>query len=313
MHYDEFRAMNSQILLAAEGEAQQVTRGFQAARDYIAACERRFTRFSEESELAQLNRTAGGWFIASDELFEVLQLARTYVEQTCGLFDPSILPALRQAGYDRSMDELRTQGAAPTRAVLPWAAGGFQGLQLSPMIHGIHLPEGVQIDLGGIAKGWIAERAAHLLAAYASACTVSAGGDMFLFNAPADETAWPVSLEDPRDPANVLAILRVRHGALATSAITRRRWVQGERMQHHIIDPRTGEPAVTDWLSVTAIAPHAAQAEVFAKALLIAGAEQSPALAERAPGIAFIGVKQDGSLWGSANSEEYLDVSTQTV
>jgi len=86
--------------------------GLAQARRVLQAGETRFTRFSETSELAQLNRSAGKWFIASPELYELLLEARGYVEQTGGLFDPSILEALERAGYDKSMDEIRTSGVS---------------------------------------------------------------------------------------------------------------------------------------------------------------------------------------------------------
>ena len=316
MLYDEFRAMNSAILLAAEGEPAAVAEGFLAVRSYIAECERRYSRFTEDSELSQLNRTSGGWFIASPELFEIVQVARHLMDLTCGLFDPAILSVLRDAGYDRSMDEICAAGPLPARVIdrrTPWPAAGFNAVEFMSSISAIHLPQGVQIDLGGIAKGWIAEQAAGLLADYASACTVSAGGDMYLAGLPQGDSAWSISLEDPRDPASVLAILRAPQGAVATSSITKRRWVQGQQNRHHIIDPRSGEPAETDWLSVTAFAAHAATAEAFAKALLIAGSAQSQVLADRQAGLEYIGIKQDGTLWGSSHSQEYLDVSNQRI
>ena len=316
MQYDEFRAMNSDILLAAEGDPARVAEGFRATRSYMAECEKRFTRFTEQSELAELNRTSGGWFISSPDMYDVVQQARQFMDQTCGLFDPSILSALRQAGYDHSMDEIRAAGsalAARAPAPAPWIKAGFNAVQFMPSIRAIHLPEGVQIDLGGIAKGWIAEQAARLLATYARACTVNAGGDMCLIGLPDGDDAWRISLEDPRDANQLLAILRVPSGAVATSAITKRRWTQGLHSRHHIIDPRTGEPADTDWLSVTVIAEHAADAEVFAKALLIAGSAQAQILADRGRNIEFIGVKQDRSLWGSRHSQEFLDVTNEYV
>ena len=317
MLYDDFRAMNSHLLLGAEGEAEQVEAGFKAVRAFIAASEARFTRFSEDSELSQLNRTAGGWFIASNDLFEVVQLARRLMDQTCGLFDPSIMGALQRAGYDRSIDEIRAAGArASAAAPESWATErpqAFTGVTFKPEWHAIHLPAGTQIDLGGIAKGWIAEQAAIILGRYASACAVSAGGDLFVYGLPQGDGFWPIALEDPRDPDKTVAVLQVRDGGLATSSITLRRWVQDGRERHHIIDPRTGEPAVTDWLSVTVVAPHTATAEAFAKAILIAGTAQAQALADRVAGIEFIGIKQDGSLWGSRHARELLDVTGEIV
>ena len=134
---------------------------------------------------------------------------------------------------------------------------------------------------------------------------------MFMVGLPAGETAWQVELEDPRDPAQALAILRVRPGAVATSSITKRRWQQGDRVRHHLIDPRSLQPAETDWLSVTVIAPHATTAEVFAKALLIAGSREAERIAAQRNDLAFIAVDRTGQLWGSNNAQEFLDVATQ--
>ena len=93
--------MNSAIVMAAEGTPDSLERGFQAARKTIENYERRFTRFSEQSELAELNRSAGNWFCASPAMFELVSLSRQYYQLTGGLFDPAILPALKQAGYNQ--------------------------------------------------------------------------------------------------------------------------------------------------------------------------------------------------------------------
>ncbi len=310
MEYREFRAMNSDILLAAEGAPGAIARGFEQAAALFAALEARLTRFSDTSELAQLNRSEGKWFQASAELFDVVQQAYDFVSETDGLFDPSILDALENAGYDKSMDEIRTLGVTRLPAPRP-TTFDFGAVQLDHATHTIRLPRGMRLDLGGIAKGWIVERAALALAACVEACAVSAGGDMCLAGLPAGEAAWRVALEDPRDPDQTLAALRVGSGAVATSSVTKRRWQQGERLRHHLIDPRTGEPAETGWLSVTVIAAHTTEAEVYAKALLIAGPPEAEHIAMRRGDLAFIAVDRDGQLWGSKNAKEYLDVATE--
>ena len=83
--------------------------------------------------------------------------------------------------------------------------------------------------------------------------------------------------------------------------------MQGETPRHHLIDPRTGEPAVTDWLSVTVIAPHADLAEVFAKALLIAGSQEANAVTQNVPEISYLAVDLEGRIWGSLESLEYIN------
>lgn len=317
MEIFRFRAMNTDITLAAQGNSVHVSQGFEKAQQYIEASERRFTRFSEDSELSQLNRAAGTWFHASDDMTFVVSLAQQYVEQTNGLFDPSILPDLERVGYDRSMDLIRAEDAllpaarfapSPTRSTssgrgLP----PLHGLLVNPAENLIYLPHGVRIDLGGIAKGWIAEQAALILAEYSLACLVDAGGDMFMVGRPEGEESWLIELEDPRNADLSLTRLNVPPGAVTTSSVAKRKWKQGETSRHHLIDPRTGEPAETDWLSVTVIAPHADMSEVFAKALLIAGPQEADMVARNAPEIAYLAVDREGKIWGTLESLEFVN------
>ena len=310
MQIEYFRAMNSDIVLVAEGEAAQVKSGLVAAQNFIEASEKRFTRFSEQSELSRLNQSAGIWFQASPDLFEVIKEAMFYFHKTNGLFDPSILPGLRNAGYIHSMDEIRRTGSAPQLAhQLPASISTFASVELNENNSSIRLPADMQIDLGGIAKGWIAERAAHLLSQYVSTCAVNAGGDMFLVGYPHGKDCWEVGLEDPRNPQVDLTLLLLQEGAVATSSVVKRAWKQGDVSRHHLIDPRTGEPANTSWLSVTVLAPHAATAETFAKAFLIADEDETQLLGEQNPELTVLAVDEDGNLVSLITPRESMYVS----
>ena len=303
----QFRAMNTDVLLAGEGSADELAKGFEQAEQFIHASEDRFSRFSEASELSELNRSTGMWFKASPELFAVILLTRRYYHYTRGLFDPSILPNLQRVGYDRSMDLVRENGAGPLfESLLVCEHPSLTEMDLDDTNHMIHLPAGMAVDLGGIAKGWIAEQAAIILSRFASTCAVNAGGDMFLVGLPEGQSQWPVELEDPLQPEKTLTMLRVNPGAVATSTVTKRTWKQGEISRHHLIDPRTGEPAITEWVSVTVIAQHAYEAEVFAKALLISGPRESEDIA-RNSGIQFsyLAVDRDKKIWGTQKSLEF--------
>lgn len=305
-----FRAMNSNIVLVAESDAPDASTGFLAVRDFIEASERRFTRFSEQSELSCLNRSAGQWFQASPDLFEVIKEALFYFHKTHGLFDPSILPSLRYAGYVQSMDMIRQVGAVPPLAgQRPVSISTFASIELNETDSSIRLPADMQIDLGGIAKGWIAERAALLLSQYAPACAVSAGGDIFLIGYPAGQDFWEVGLEDPRDPQINISVLSVQEGAVATSSVVKRAWKQEGISRHHLINPRTGEPADTPWLSVTVLAPHAAAAETFAKAFLIANEDETQLLGEQNPELTILAVDKEGNLVNLVLSKEGSHVS----
>ncbi len=313
MEFDEFSAMNTLVQSAAEGDPARLQAGFQEVRQFFETCEQRFSRFRPDSELCQLNRAAGSWFQASPELFEVVQEAFALHRLTGGLFDPSILTALQQAGYDRSMDEIKKLDRlpdAPVRpgAAQPWARPPFAQTRFDPSRTSIFLPEGVQIDLGGIAKGWTASRAADLLNRHSPACTVNAGGDMVCLGLPQGQPTWQVSLEDPRDQDQVLAVLDVPPGALATTSITRRRWLQGDRPRHHVIDPRTGQPVESNWLTMCVYAPTGAQAEAFAKTLLMLGEAEILSLMQQFSPVRFIAVDRDGKLWGTPQSMEIIHV-----
>ncbi len=310
MEYYEFRAMNTDIVFAAEGPAEEIAQGFERAHRLVNAREHQFSRFLDDSEMTRLNNSTGTWFPASIGMYQLVRQAREFFEETGGLFDPSILDALEQAGYDRSMDEIRAHGAHPRKKTESRSRPDFSQIELDDAARAIRLPPGMRIDLGGIAKGWIAERAAELLANFSPVCAVNAGGDLFSIGWPIDEPGWRISLEDPRDPSDTLAVLRIGPGAVATSSITRRRWVQGEQARHHIIDPRTQAPAETDWLSVTVIAARATMAEVYAKTLLRAGSAGAERLAAGKQ-IAYVAVNNAGQLWGSPNASPLLEALPQ--
>ncbi len=308
----EFRAMSTSVLMAAEGHDWALT-GLQETRKFIEQCELRFSRFLPGSELSQLNRSAGNWFPVSEDLMDMLAQSLNFYKETDGLFDPSILPDLKRIGYDKSIDAIRADGTA---VVEPASARDIRPalgeIEFDPRGRRVRLPRGVEIDLGGIAKGWIVLKAAELLNSYAAICAVSAGGDIYFVGEPLDGSKWRVELEDPRNPSQSVAVLHVGQSAVVTSSVARRTWNQNGRARHHLIDPRTGEPAQTDWLSVTVIGPDILAAEVHAKAMLIGGEAEAARVAARRPELAFITVDSQGKLFGSQTSREYLDDFTYT-
>lgn len=299
----EFRAMNTKVVLAVV-ENQGAEAGLDAARHFIDESEQRFSRFLPDSELSRLNRSAGQWHAVSPEMIDLLVQSLAFHLETGGLFDPAILPDLQRAGYDRSMDEIRKYGGSPLGAADPGPRSAFGRIRIDAEGNWVLLPAGLQIDLGGIAKGWIVEKAAQLLSGFSPACAVSAGGDMLLVGVPAEGELWHVRVEDPWDAAREVAAFDVGPGAVATSSVVKRTWAQAGVPRHHIIDPRTGEPARTDWASVTVLASGITTAEVYAKALLIGGAGEVDRLLARRPEVSFLGVKSDGSVLTSFQQVE---------
>ena len=269
-----FHAMGTEIELLVDVTTSP-ERAFDLAESEFHRLEALLSRFRPESELSRLNRERS--LDAGSDLCRVLELALAAREETGGRFDPTVHDAVVAAGYDRSFELVPAESREPAaRAV---GAGG--GLHIDGSR--VELDPGVHVDLGGIGKGYAAERAAELLA-LAGPCLVNAGGDIAI-----RDGCWPVGVET----ADGLVTLQLTGGGLATSGRDRRRWRRGGRELHHLIDPATGSPADSDLLRVTVIADDAVAAEIAAKSLFLAGAVG--ALAEAgAAGLAAVLVTADG-------------------
>ena len=129
----------------------------------------------------------------------------------------------------------------------------------------------VPVDLGGIGKGLAVRWASQELSGAGMAVLVEAGGDLHGAGPGPDGGGWLVAVEDPRGGRDPVAVLTLTDLACATSSVRLRHWTVDGRAVHHLVDPRTGQPAESGLLSVTVIGPDAARAEVWSKALFLAG------------------------------------------
>jgi thiamine biosynthesis lipoprotein len=201
-------------------------------------------------------------------LYAVVAAALDSARVTGGLFDPTILPALMAAGYDRSFELLPRERAGSSCPPAP--AFSWRDVQLDVDTRAVALPAGCALDLGGIGKGWTLDRAAERLRGF-DGFAVDAGGDLVLGGAQANGSAWTVGVQDPIAPGRDLLQLSLGACAVATSTVARRRWLRGGRVQHHLIDPRTGLPSQSGALAATVVAESAARAETLAKAAVLLG------------------------------------------
>ncbi|BAS27756.1 FAD:protein FMN transferase [Limnochorda pilosa] len=277
-----FRAMGTTVdLLVVSGEAEaRVREGLRQAVELFARVERCCSRFRPESELSALNARPGRWVLVSKGLWELIRRAEDHRGRSRGLFDAGILPALEAAGYDRDFSRLDVApldvGAPDASTLDPQGTGARSGpwftrtraarLQLDPAIRAVRLEPGTRLDLGGVAKGWTVDRALERVAPLGPAL-VNAGGDLAARGWQGHP--WRLTVEDPWHPERLLARLPMGDGAVATTSLGRRRWWKDGVVRHHVIDPRTGEPARTDALAVTAWADTAEAADVGAKVLLV--------------------------------------------
>jgi thiamine biosynthesis lipoprotein len=234
--------------------------GIEVAQDELLEGERwvrdlgeRLTRFSPRSELSLINDSAGRWVEVSAETGEVLRASLGAYDLSAGLVNVAVLPAMVGIGYTRPLAEGPAAAtccvgcpAPPVTDVLTIRAGR------------VRLEPGCGLDLGGVAKGWMADRLVERLG-----CNVVAniGGDLRASGPGPNGDGWPVGFAG-------VTVMLCDQGA-ATSSVRRRRW--GDL--HHLIDPRTGLPAQSGVEEVSVVARTGLEAEVVAKTALLLGPE----------------------------------------
>ncbi len=229
----------------------------EAGEQWVRGMGARFTRFSPDSELSQVNAAAGRWVETGVEMDAMLGEALRAYEMSFGLVNVAVLPAMHAIGYSRPL----ASGIAPAAAVRPEPPPPLPGV-LELRRGGARLRPGCALDFGGIAKGWMAER---LSAWLGGNVLVNLGGDLYAAGRGPEGGGWPVGV----GAATVL----LRDSAAATSSVRKRRW----GALHHLIDPRTGLPSDTGLDEVSVVARSGVAAEVVAKTALLLGPELAPA------------------------------------
>ncbi|MFM7677476.1 MAG: FAD:protein FMN transferase, partial [Roseiflexaceae bacterium] len=228
----------------------------------VETWEQTLSRFRPDSELNRLNRQRR--MRVSATLHAVLLAALEVAQWSNGLVVPSLGQHISASGYDRTFAAVPAdQPSAIDPLVVPdWRAIVVNGRDVS-------LPPHLLLDLAGVAKGWMAARLVALYAPPHGRMLVQIGGDIAV-TAPDAQAAWCVAVDHPFQamPAGHIALFE---GSVATSSVHERRWRRAGVPVHHIIDPRTSLPAVSDVATATVIAMDAHVAEAAAKVVLIMG------------------------------------------
>ena len=237
--------------------------------------EARWSRFRDDSEVSRLNAAAGKPCVVGPETVDLIERSKWAWHRTAGLFDPTVLDAVRAAGYNRSFEELSiTANALPSASepseTLP--APGAGGITVDPTTGLVQLPDDVRLDPGGIGKGLAADLCATAAVdAGAEGALVSVGGDLRVAGE-APPRGWEIELDHH---VAAPACVNLRVGALATSTTLRRRWQTRRGIAHHVIDPRTGRPSNSPVVACSVVAGQAWWAEALATALIVSGGRVS--------------------------------------
>jgi len=272
-----FTAMASpcEVLVDTDDETEAARVG-RAAQEEALRIEHKFSRYRSDNIVYAINHSAGEPVEVDDELAALLNYAQTLYEASNGLFDITSGILRRVWKFDGS-DRVPSQEAV--REILP-LVGWHKVTWNAPRFR---LPDGMEIDLGGIGKEYAVDRAAALIAAAsAHSYLVNFGGDLFASGLRSGARPWSVGIDDP-DQTGEAALYRVEisRTGLATSGDARRflRW-KGKRLGH-ILDPRTGWPVEHGPRSVTVAAPSCLEAGTLSTLAYLQGPRASEFLAEQ--------------------------------
>ncbi|MGH9431482.1 MAG: FAD:protein FMN transferase [Terriglobia bacterium] len=232
--------------------------------------DRMLSNYRPESELSQLNQVAAHHDVrASDELFELLSVSFACSRESEGTFDITVGPLTKAWGFYKDTGHY----PHPTELQQALDKVGYWQVLLDPQHRTVRFARhGVELDPGGIGKGYAVDKMALLLGKRGvDAALISAGGStIYGLGAPPNKPGWAVSIRDPRNPSQSAATVTLKDQSLSTSGNYEKFfWAEG-RIWSHIVDPRTGYPT-TGTLSVSVIAPRTIDSEIWAKPYYIMG------------------------------------------
>lgn len=258
---------------------------FEAAFDEIERVEAALSNYRPSSELSRINAQAAAAPVTTDpEVFGLLERAFEYSRRSDGAFDITVGRLMKAWGFfrgagrypsDQELERVREQT-------------GWRRVRLDPARRSVRfLTLGLELDPGGIGKGYALDRVAALLRenGVTAALVASGSSSIYALGAPPGKAGWPVRVPDPLDRARALSKVVLKDQSLSTSGNYEKFFRVGGRTYCHIMDPRTGRP-VDDVLQTTVIAPEAADSDALSTAVFVLGPERGARLLAEVEGAA---------------------------
>lgn len=305
-----------------------------AARDRCLFFERAFSRTRDDSDIARAHAASPNAVPVSPQTAHLVRQALGYCERSRGKFDitmgtvtslwnfhtgevPSRLAlarALPHVDYRHIVLDEDALNADVSRA----PSSNVPSSKSSQPTLAITDPQTI-LDLGGVAKGYIADDLADLFIAHGvGRFVINLGGNVVVRGGrPADASArppvaagspWRIGIINPLDPAHNRAIVDMADGSVVTSGIHERRFTRGGVTYHHILDPATGMPAKTDLTSATIIAPRSMDCDGYSTTALMLGARDAIDFVESLPGIEAVLIDEADEVWWTSGIEERLSL-----
>lgn len=260
--------------------------------------DRHFNVNREDSDVSRINAAAGDGTMVSvhADVQAVLDRALSFAQASGGAFDPSIGPLVRLWGINT--DTARVPAAGEIAAVLPLVC--YSDVELGTGNTVRLKRRGMQLDLGGIAKGYAADALTEILQAHGvRQAVVNLGGNVYVWGKKKDGSSWKVGIKNPRDPDGEPLLLFSSAGSmsLVTSGVYERYFEQDGVRYHHILDAAAGCPAQRDWLSTSIVSASSMDADALSTVAFLLGPERYFAMPGHQPAVF---IMADGTVIASA-------------
>lgn len=270
------------------------------AVDEIRRLEKLFSVTNETSEVYALNQN--GTASLSGETAEILSQAVALSVRTGGAFDPTVYPLVSAWGFTSDTPQIPTR--EELNALLPLVGTEHLSLTGSSAV----LTGGAQVDLGGIAKGYTAQKCLEVLSQRGlQTAMLSLGGNVQTLGSKPDGTAWVIGIADPEEPSEAIATLTFTGSmAVVTSGGYQRYFDSDGTRYHHILDPETGMPAETGLASVTVLTQDGTTADALSTALFVMGMEKAVDFWSESDDFEAVFITQDGKILATEGAAKLL-------
>ena len=293
--------MDTYVTITVYADEDSAGEAMDAAFARMGEVEKVASIFDQESEAFKFNQN-GYLDEPSNDLFKLVVTSLYYSKLTGGYFDITIQPLLDlwAGGLWEESAESQQSKIEETMKFVGWDKINIEG---DKIYFGV---DGMEITLGGIAKGYAVDEAIKILRNMGiEYALVNAGGDMSTICSRADGEPWSVALENPDDTSQCLAAFKISGKSIATSG-NYERYFNPEKTAHHIIDPKTGYSA-NECISATIIGENCMQVDALATAVFIMGPEKGMGLVESLPDVECFIIDVERTTYSSSGLSRYLN------
>jgi thiamine biosynthesis lipoprotein len=266
---------------------ERATEWFEESFDEIDRIEEALSNYRSSSELSRINAKAADTpVVTNPEVFALLARSIDYSRRTDGAFDVTVGKLMKAWGF------FRGAGHYPSDEELARAREqtGWQNVRLDDQNRSVYfLRRGIELDLGGIGKGYALDRVAALLreAGVKAALISSGSSSIYAIGAPPGKAGWAVRVPDPQDRTRTISTVLLKDQSLSTSGSYEKFFRLNGKIYCHIMDPRTGRP-VEGMIQTTVITPEATDSDALSTAVFVMGPQQSARLLDKVRGAAAV-------------------------